>query len=79
MRPTSIRLSEETLDSLDGVAHALGRSRQWVIQDAIAQYLKHEIWFRKEVGKGLADIEAGRTHAHDEVVNAVRKLGIDVE
>lgn len=79
MRPTSIRLDEETLDSLDGIAHSLGRSRQWVIQDAIEQYLKHEIWFREEVGKGLADIEAGRTHSHDEAIDAVRKLGINVE
>ena len=41
--------------------------------------LAHEAWMEKELEKGLADLEAGRTVPHEEVVAWVRSWGTDNE
>lgn len=79
MKPTSIRLDEATLASIDGMAQVLGRSRAWVIQDALAKYLAHETWFREEVRKGQDDLAAGRAVAHEDVRNRLAALGVDLD
>ncbi|HEU6435982.1 MAG TPA: ribbon-helix-helix protein, CopG family [Nitratidesulfovibrio sp.] len=74
MKPTSIRLDEATLASIDGMAQALGRSRAWIIQDALAKYLTHETWFHEEVRKGQADLAAGRAVTHGTSATALPRL-----
>lgn len=78
-KPTTVRLSEEVLSAIDGMAKTLGRSRAWVIQDALARYLEYETWFREEVQKGLDDLEAGRTHSHEDAKARLRALGTDID
>jgi predicted transcriptional regulator len=73
-KPTTVRLSQEVLSAIDGMAKTLGRSRAWVIQDALTRYLEYEIWFREEVQKGLDDLEAGRTLSHEDVKARLRQL-----
>lgn len=79
MKPTSIRIDEATLASIDGMAQALGRSRAWIIQDALAKYLTHETWFHEEVRKGQADLAAGRAVAHEDVLDRLTALGVDID
>lgn len=78
-KPTTVRLSQEVLNAIDGMAKTLGRSRAWVIQDALNRYLEYEVWFREEVRKGLDDLEAGRTLSHEEVKDRLRQLGADID
>ena len=78
-KPTTIRLSQEVLAAVDGMAKTKGRSRAWVIQDALNRYLAYEIWFREEVQKGLDDLEAGRTLSHEEVKSRLRALGAEID
>jgi len=79
MTPTTVRLDAETLERLDGFAQASGRSRAWVIKDALQKYLEYETWFAGEVAKGQEDVAAGRTVAHDEVKTRLRGLGLRVD
>ncbi len=59
MRATTIRVDDEILSRLDGLAQSAGRSRSYLIQEALARYLEYETWFAAEVTAGLAEAEAG--------------------
>ncbi len=73
MRTASIRLDEEKLTRLDRLAAAIDRSRSWVINQAIEQYLDHEEWFAEAVREGVAAADRGELVPHDEAVAAARE------
>src|SRR5579859_6896700 len=61
---TSIRVPDELLAQLDGIARSLDRSRGWVIRRALADYVQgHE----SGATRAHADVAEGRpTHASGE-------------
>ncbi len=72
MRIASIRLDEEKIARLDRFAAAMDRSRSWVINQAIEQYLDHEEWFAEAVEDGIAAADRGDLVPHEEAVKAAR-------
>ena len=68
MKATTIRIDDEILDRVDGLAKALCRSRSWVINQAIDRFLDYEEWYLKEVRDGLAEVERGEIATDDEAV-----------
>jgi predicted transcriptional regulator len=56
------------------LAVALGRSKSWVIEQALENYVGSERQFVEAVNQGLADIEAGRTMTHEQVVGRIDAL-----
>jgi predicted transcriptional regulator len=77
MKPTTVRIDNETLGRIDEVANTLSRSRFWVINQAIEKYLDYEEWFIQEVKEGLKEVSRGEI-ASDEDVNArFRKWGVN--
>jgi len=79
MKPTTVRLEESTIQRLDGVAESLGRSRTWVIKDALDRYLKYEEWFIHEVEAGLEEARSGHLASSEEVRERFRRWGVDVD
>ena len=77
MKATTIRIDDEVLGRVDGLAKALSRSRSWVINQAIDRYLDYEEWFIKEVNNGLAEVERGEIATDGEVLAKFRKWGAD--
>ena len=77
MKTTTVRLDDDTLDRVDGLAKVLSRSRSWVINEAIDRYLEYEEWFVKEVKDGLAEVESGEIADRQEVIAKFRKWGAD--
>ncbi|MEF3696847.1 CopG family ribbon-helix-helix protein [Desulfolutivibrio sp.] len=77
--PTTVRMDEDMVARLDGLARASGRSRAWIIKDALSRYLDYEVWFAREVEKGRMDAAQGRTLSHDEVKDRMRRRGIHVD
>ncbi len=69
---TSIRLDDEKLARLGRLAAAIDRSRSWVINQAIEQYLDHEEWFAQAVEHGVTAADRGELVRHDEVLKAAR-------
>jgi len=63
----SIRAEEETLQALDQIAKSLDRNRNWLINEAIKNYLELHQWQIEQVRRGVADAEAGRTLSHEQV------------
>jgi predicted transcriptional regulator len=77
MKATTIRMDDDMLSRVDGLANTLNRTRSWVINQAIAQFLDYEEWFVQEVKDGLAEIERGDIATDDEVSAGFRKWGVD--
>ncbi len=75
MKTTTVRLDDDIMDRVDGLAKVLSRSRSWVINQAIDRFLEYEEWFVQEVKDGLAEVEKGEIADHGEVIARFRKWG----
>ena len=67
---TSIRLDQETLRQLDAIAAAEGRSRSWLLQQAVKDALEIRTSYQEAVQKGIEQARAGQ-FATEEAVEAV--------
>ena len=77
MKATTIRIDNDTLGRIDGLANTLSRSRSWVINQAIERFLDYEEWFVQEVKDGLDEVERGEIATDEEVAATFRKWGVD--
>ena len=66
-KTTTVRMEGRTLKRVDALAHAMSRSRAWVINHAVERYLDYEEWFVAEVKQALKEAERGRVVDHDTV------------
>jgi predicted transcriptional regulator len=65
---------EEDLDAdLARLAEATGRSKSWLIAEALRSYVANERQFIEAVREGQADYQAGRVVDHAAVVKELRK------
>jgi predicted transcriptional regulator len=61
---------------LNQIASQAGKRADQIVQELVASHLDHDEWFRKEVGKGLASLDRGKSVSHEEVRNQMeRNLG----
>lgn len=63
----SFRISGEKLDRLEYLAEATDRPRSWHIEQALSAYLDLQSWQIEHIAEGVADAEAGRVAAHEDV------------
>jgi predicted transcriptional regulator len=64
---TSIRLPEEVLRALDDLARATARNRNYLIAEAVKEYVARETWHLRRVQEGLRQVEAGEVAAAAQV------------
>ena len=67
----TIRLDGSLKRTLDQLAKATGRSRAFLAQDALRQYLEEQAWQVAEIRKAIKEADAGEFATEGEV-NAVR-------
>ena len=77
MKVTTVRIHDNVLDRIDGLAKTLSRSRSWIINQAIDRFLAYEEWFVQEVKDGLVEIDRGEIAAHEDVIAKFRMWGAD--
>lgn len=77
MKATTVRMDDELLCRVDGIAKSQRRSRSWVIQQALERFVGYEEWFKLEVNEGLAEVQRGEVATDEEVKAAFRKWDID--
>lgn len=77
MKATTIRLNDDILGRIDGLANTLSRSRSWVINQAIERFLDYEEWFVREVKDGINEVERGDIATDEEVTAKFNKWGAD--
>jgi predicted transcriptional regulator len=71
----SFRAVAEKIDSLDSLAAAQDRSRSYLINEAITNYIELHTYQDALVRKGLAEMRKGRVVKHEEVVKRLKRAG----
>lgn len=82
MGMTSVRMPDELLEQLQEAADKLRRSKGWIINDAVREYLvKEERKSRmlEDTREALVDIKAGRVVDGADVINWLDSWGTDNE
>ena len=64
----STRISGELAEQVDQLATALGRTKSWLLQQALASYVESERQFLDAVQDGINAYRAGDVVDHAEVV-----------
>lgn len=68
---TSVRMPDDLLEHLEATAARLRRSKGWIINDAVREYLEREQRHRQrlqETQEALADLDADRVIDGDSVL-----------
>lgn len=68
----TIRLSNHAKEQLAELADRTRRSRSFLAAEAISAYVESELSIIEKVERGRADVLAGRTTPHDEVMREAR-------
>lgn len=73
------RIDPETAALLDKVGAAQGRSRSWLVANAVKRMAEEEAAYLAFIQEGLDDIAAGRTVPHEEVMAWVAEKRAEIE
>lgn len=82
MGMTSVRMPDDLLENLEATAVRLRRSKGWIINDAVREYLEREERRRErllETQEGLADLDADRVIDGDSVLEWIDSWGMPEE
>ena len=82
MAMTSVRMNDELMSRLEETASGLQRSKSWVINSAVKEFVEREekkAQRLEETLEALADLEAGRVIDGDEVNRWIESWGTDDE
>ena len=71
----SFRAVADKIDALDSLASAQDRSRSYLINQAITNYIELHAYQDALVRKGLDDMRQGRVVRHEEVVRRLKRTG----
>jgi predicted transcriptional regulator len=64
----STRVTEELAEQMDILSSQLGRTRSWLLHEALQVYVASELEFLDAVQEGLTDLAQGNVVNHDQVV-----------
>lgn len=64
----STRVTEELVEKIDRLSEHLGRTRSWILNEALESYIASELEFIDAVQEGLQDLTQGQVVDHAEVV-----------
>ena len=68
----TVRIPPEKQRQLDALAQVLDRSRNWVVSDAIDQYLDVQAWQIEQIRHGVEEADRGELVPHEEVSTEAR-------
>jgi predicted transcriptional regulator len=69
-----IRFSPEFEDKLRRTALERGRGPEQLVREIVQTYVEHDLWFKAEVKKGLAQLDRGEFVEHDEVMARTKRI-----
>ncbi len=70
--PITIRASKDVINQIDTLAAGMDRSRNYVVNQAIQQYLAYHQVLHQKIEQGLNDVKEGRLTAADDVMKEIR-------
>jgi predicted transcriptional regulator len=69
----SVRTEQERVEALDKIADRLDRPRNWVVNEAIQEYIERHAWQDEQIALGIADSDAGRTVTTEQLRERIQK------
>ncbi len=73
----TVRLNKRLKTRLEKLAGATGRTRSWLVADAINSYVELQEWQVGEVKKGLREADEGDFAEDGEVKKILKKWGVN--
>jgi len=70
----TIRAETEIVHKLDDLAGSLDRSRNYLVNQAIKEYLETHAWQIEKITQGIAAADRGELVAHDDVMREMEDL-----
>ena len=71
--PITVRATKETVSGIDALATALDRSRNYLINQALQQYVERNAWQVARIQAGIKDADAGRVTPAETVFEDIAK------
>lgn len=65
--PITVRTDKHTVSAIDALAGAMDRSRNYIVNQAIQQYLDTNAWQVERIKAGLAAARKGEVHPAETV------------
>ncbi|OAI09971.1 CopG family ribbon-helix-helix protein [Methylomonas methanica] len=70
----TVRAESDIVHQLDFIAGALDRSRNYLVNQALREYLKTHAWQVEKVTQGIAAADRGELVDHDDVMREMEEL-----
>ena len=70
----SVRITQETKSMLDALSKSTQRSKNFLAREAIIRFVESEAEIVEGILESMANIKAGHTVPHDEVVKTSRAI-----
>ena len=70
----TIRTKSNTVKKIGAIARAMDRSRNWVIEDALKQYIDQQAWYLEGIQQAQESLEAGKGIPHEELMAEISEL-----
>lgn len=64
----SLRIAASTKKRIEALAQATRRTKSFVVEEAINQYLELNEWQISSIKRGLEDVKAGRVISHEDLL-----------
>ncbi|WP_295431260.1 CopG family ribbon-helix-helix protein [uncultured Thiodictyon sp.] len=64
----TIRTDPELVDKVAALAVAMDRTRNWVVEDALRQYVESQAWQVEGIKDAMASLDQGEGVDHDDVM-----------
>lgn len=65
--PITVRAAKTVVSEIDALAAAMDRSRNYIVNQALEQYLTANAWQIERINAGIAAASAGQTRAAEDV------------
>jgi predicted transcriptional regulator len=69
--PITVRAAKEVVDEIDALAAAMDRSRNYIVNQALRQYLEANAWQVERIKEGLVAAREGHVRPAEEVFTGI--------
>jgi predicted transcriptional regulator len=70
----TIRTDSELVEKIAAIASAMDRSRNWVIEEALKQYVETQMWQIEGIKAAINSLEKGEGIPHEQVMAEAEDL-----
>ena len=77
MKATTVRMNDDLMLRVDGIAKSLNRPRSWIITQALDHFVKYEEWYIQEIKDALDEVKSGAVATEDEVARTFKNWGVN--